>query len=189
MARPNSFVQANKATVQGGQKLASYEFLEGEDCVESEAVTLTDACGDELLGPREPDRSIPVVATFKPSTLHRGHEHEITDVAKIVLHYNPHRVTGLVQNTGCGNIRVGRRGVTPTTGYRLTPNATIIYEEPNVNRDAIYAIREGTMDSVAFAQEETVRYHHDHHDHECDDECDGHERAHDARAEGAAEGD
>lgn len=180
MAQPNNFVQVNTATTPG-KKLATYAFQDGDDCVESEAVTLTDANGDEILGPRPPATSIPVVATSQPSTLHRGHETRITDKAVVVLHANPHRVTGLVQNTGCGNIRVGRRGVTPTTGYRLAPNQTIIYEEPHVNRNAIWAIREGAMDSVAFAQEESVRYRRhdeDRHDDEDDDDdeserCDG----------------
>ena len=49
MSSPNSFIQTNNATVPGGKKLATYEFLEGPDLVESEAVTLTDSAGDEVL--------------------------------------------------------------------------------------------------------------------------------------------
>jgi hypothetical protein len=174
VAQPNSHVQVNNPTTQG-KKLATYEFLDGEGCVvDSEAVTLTDATGAEILGPRPPTRSIPVVATSQSSTLDEGHETPVTDVAAIILHANPHRVTGLVQNTGGANIRVGRRGVTATTGYRLVPNATIIYEEPNVNTDAIWAIREGATDSVAFSQEEAVRYDEGGRHDEDDDEDDEH---------------
>ena len=64
----------------------------------------------------------------------------------------------LVQNTGDANIRVGPEGVTPTTGYRLVPNQTIVYGQPNVNQGAIWAIREGATDSIAFSQEEVVAW-------------------------------
>lgn len=60
MATPNSFVQVNNATSLG-KKLATYEFLEGADVVESEAVTLTDSDGNELLGQKVMAGSVPVV--------------------------------------------------------------------------------------------------------------------------------
>lgn len=133
----------------------SYEDAEG-DCVQSEAVTLTDACGKEILGPRPAATSIPVVETSLPSTLQAGKEFTVTAAPVLVLAANGFRVTGLVQNTGSANVRVGAAGVTPTTGYRLVPNQTIIYGEPNVNKGEIWAVREGASDSVVFAQEETV---------------------------------
>jgi hypothetical protein len=158
VAQPNSFVEVNKATNVGGKKLATYEFLEGADCVESEAVTLTDAAGNEVLGPKIDTEALPVVVALQASSLQLGHETPVSAVAVLVLAANPMREAGLVQNTGNSNIRVGPAGVTPTTGYRLVPNQTIIYGQPNVNLDAIWAIREGATDSVAFSEEETIAW-------------------------------
>lgn len=155
MTQPNSFVQVNNATTPG-KKLATYEFLDGEDCLESEAVTLTDSEGNEVLGPKIMTESVPVVVALQASTLLPGKETPVTAAAVKVLSANPMREAGLVQNTGNANIRVGAAGVTATTGYRLVPNQTIIYGQPNVNQDEIWAIREGAVDSVAFSQEETV---------------------------------
>jgi hypothetical protein len=181
-SRTNAKIAVQKAT-NADAFLGGYEYDDADGCaVQSEAVTLTDACGNEVLGPRPAATSIPVVETSLPSTLHLGKEYPIGAVATLVIPANLHREAGLVQNTGNANIRVGPAGVTPTTGYRLVPNQTIIYGEPNVNKDAIWAIREGGVDSIAFAQEETIaigesagaiepppcRAKHDHHQH---DEC------------------
>jgi len=154
--RSNAKVAVQKATVADAF-LAGYEYDDTEGCkVQSEAVTLTDACGNEVLGPRSAATSIPVVETSLPSTLQAGHETPVGAVAVLVIPANAFRSTGLVQNTGGANLRVGAAGVTPSTGYRLVPNQTIIYGEPNVNKDDIWAIREGALNSVAFAQEETI---------------------------------
>src|SRR5438105_1080985 len=88
----------------------AYEDING-DCVQSEAVTLTDACGNEILGPRPANNSIPVVETTLPSTLQAGKEIPVTAAAVLVVPANPFRVTALVQNTGGGNLRVGAAGV------------------------------------------------------------------------------
>ena len=157
MAQPNSFVEVNKATT-AGKKLATYEFLDGSNCVESEAVTLTDSAGNEVLGPKSKADSLPVVVALQASTLQAGREMAVTATAVLVLPANARREAGLVQNTGSASIRVGAAGVTPTTGYRLVPNQTIIYGQPNVTQDEIWAIREGAVDSIAFAQEETVAW-------------------------------
>lgn len=159
MAQPNSFVQVNDVNPKTpGKKLATYEFLDGGDCVESEAVTLTDSAGNEIRGPKAATEALPVVVALQESTLQLGRETSITDVAVLVLPINPQRASGLVQNTGNANIRVGPVGITATTGFRLVPNQTIIYGQPNVNQGAVWAIREGTLDSVAFAQEELVAW-------------------------------
>jgi hypothetical protein len=172
---PNSSIAVNQA-VNPGKKLATYEFFDDKGCpVESEAVTLTDGLGNELLGPQEPSRSIPVVVADQASILHLGKETAVGATAVRLLHANHRRVTGLVENTGGANIRVGPRGVTPTTGYRLQPNCTIIYELPRVYRGEIWAISEGT-DSIAYSEEETAarpQHHHDKHDK--DDKDDKHE--------------
>ncbi len=160
MSQPNSFVQVNDVNPKTpGKKLATYEFLEDSgNCVESEAVTLTDSAGREVLGPKTAEEALPVVVAQQASELQLGKETPVGGVAALVLPANARRAVGLVQNTGGANIRVGPAGVTATTGYRLVPNQTIIYEQPNVNQDDIWAIREGAVDSVAFAQEETVAW-------------------------------
>jgi hypothetical protein len=157
VSQPNSFVQVNKAATPG-KKLATYEFLDGEDCVESEAVTLTDSAGNEVIGPKNDVDALPVVVALQASTLQLGHETPVSAAAVLIIPANSMREAALVQNTGGANIRVGPAGVTPTSGFRLVPNQTIIYGQPNVNRDAIWAIREGAVDSVAFAQEETIAW-------------------------------
>jgi hypothetical protein len=62
VAGPNAFVQVNVPTTTPlGKKLATYEFVDGGgDTVESEAVTLTDAAGNELLGQKPMADSVPV---------------------------------------------------------------------------------------------------------------------------------
>lgn len=153
---PNAKIAVQKATTADAF-LGGYAFEDTHgDCVQSEAVTLTDACGKEVLGPRPAATSIPVVETSLPSTLQAGRELPVTGTRVLVIPANPFRTTGIVQNTGSANVRVGIAGVTPTTGYRLVPNQTIIYSEPNVNKDAIWAVREGVSDSVVFVQEETI---------------------------------
>lgn len=136
--------------------LAGYAFEDDAgDCVQSEAVTLTDSCGHEILGPKAAHASLPVVATSLPSTLELGDESPVTSAAAMIVAANANRSTALVQNTGTANIRVGPPGVTTTTGLRVVPNQTVFYEEPNVYKGEIWAIAE-SIASVAFAQEETI---------------------------------
>lgn len=154
--KSNAKIAVQKASLVDAL-LGGYEYEDtNKSCVQSSAVTLTDACGNEVLGARPANNSIPVVETSLPSTLQAGKEVAVSAAAVLIIPANPFRVTALVQNTGSANLRVGAKGVTATTGYRLLPNQTIIYEEPNVNKDEIWAIREVAVDSVAFVQEETV---------------------------------
>lgn len=183
MSKPNSFIQVNVAA-EPGKKLAMYEFPDPEappdkadcppDLLQSEAVTLTTGEGVELLGLQLPERSVPVVVADQPEDLHNGKETVVGATAVRLLKGNQDRRTALVQNTGNANIRVGPPGVTATTGLRLVPNAIEIFDVPDVYLGEVWAIREGTADSVAFAQEATATVHpqhprHRHHeDHECD---------------------
>jgi len=171
---PNSSVAVNEAT-KPGKHLATYEFFDDKGCpIESEAVTLTDGLGNELLGPQEPSRSVPVVVAEQTSILQLGQETVVGSTAVQLLHANHHRVMGLVENTGGANIRVGPRGVTATRGYRLQPNCTIIYALPRIYRGEIWAISEGA-DSIAYAEEEIAarpEHHHDKHEpHEHHEGC------------------
>jgi hypothetical protein len=159
-----AYVQVNKPATLG-VKLATYEFEnDNGDDVQSEAVTLTDSAGDELLGVKPSAESLPVVLasdqaaipveiTSPTSTLNNGAETPITSAAAVaILAANPSRKQAIIQNTGAANIRVGVAGVTATTGLRLTPNAVYTYTNPNIYQGALYAIAEAAS-SVAFAQE------------------------------------
>ena len=151
----NARVAVQKATAPEAF-IAGYAFEDEDDChVQSSAATLTDSRGKEVLGPRPAASSIPVVATSLPSTLQLGKEFPVSAAPVRVLAANIHRVVAIVQNTGGANVRVGPAGVTTTTGYRLLPNQTIIYAEPNVNKGEIWAVGEDG-NSVVFTEEETV---------------------------------
>jgi len=150
-----SFVQVNVPTTSG-KKLATYEFVNtGGDVVESEAVTLTDSAGNELLGQKPVADSIPVVPAQTTSDLANGAETPVGAAAVSVLAANAARKTAVVQNTGAANVRVGVAGVTATSGLRLTPGASVVYDSPDVFQGEIFAIREGGVDSIVFAQEAT----------------------------------
>ena len=129
---PNeSYIAVNKATVAGGSKVATYEFVNtGGATVESEAVTLTTGTGDEQIGAKPSAESIPVVLatdqapievkiTSQTSTLNNGVETPVTSASAVqILAANPSRLQAIIQNTGTGNIRIGVAGVTATTGRR-----------------------------------------------------------------------
>lgn len=157
----NAFINVNKATTPAA-KVATYEYLDGGgNAVQSEAVTLTDSNGNELLGQQPMVESVPVViasdqspvpVTSVPATLELGHETAVLGVAVEVLAANPDRQWCLIQNTGTNNIRVGPAGVGLTTGLRLLPNGTMTINQLNPYQGALYAIAE-TGASIALAME------------------------------------
>ena len=67
------------------------------------------------------------------------------------------------------------------------PNQTIIYDEPYINKDDVWAIREGASDSIAFGQEETATRSSSHsgnsenNDDDHDDDDHEHDRHHENR--------
>lgn len=87
------------------------------------------------------------------ATLNNGSEATIT-VAAQVLAANVNRKAAVIQNTGTVNVRIGATGVTATTGLRLTPGASVTFEQPNVPTNAIFAVSEGAATTV-LAQEIT----------------------------------
>jgi hypothetical protein len=97
----------------------------------------------------------PVALVWPLGALLNGTETPVGAVAVLVLVGNALRTGAIVQNTGAANIRVGVAGVTATTGIRLTPNDSLLLNMPFCPPDALWAIREGAIDSVAFAAEET----------------------------------
>lgn len=87
------------------------------------------------------------------SDLQNGNETPVSAVAVLVLPANPTRKSAFVQNVGGANIRIGTVGVTATTGIRLVPDGQFQSNDPEVVVNDIYAIREGAVDSIAFATE------------------------------------
>lgn len=94
-----------------------------------------------------------LVAFFTSSTYSNGVETAVSNVAVQVAPANAVRRKLIVQNTGLGDVRVGTTGVTATTGTKLVPNGSLLIEMPDCPTNAIFAIREGGIDSVVLAQE------------------------------------
>jgi hypothetical protein len=65
-----------------------------------------------------------------------------------VLPADPTRKTAVIQNVGDTNIRVGAAGVTAADGLRLIANALVIFDEPYIVTQAIFAISEGPASST-----------------------------------------
>ena len=165
VADTNDFIQVNQATTACGKKLASYAYTDksGNE-VDSEAVTLTSGEGLELLGAMPSASSVPVVlatdqlpipiTSTVTNALNLPEPVVVTNAAAVaVLVDNPLRGWATVQNLGGTNIRVGDVTVSPTTGIRLSPNATFTFQNPNVYQGAIYAIAETATDSEAIGLE------------------------------------
>ena len=89
------------------------------------------------------------------ATLNNGAEVAVGAAAAVVLAANAARKSALIQNTGAANIRVGTVGVTNVTGFRMVPGAIFTMAPPFDPVNAIYAIREGGIDSIAFGMEVT----------------------------------
>lgn len=89
------------------------------------------------------------------STFNNGAETAVSSVAIQILAANASRKGALFQNTGANNIRVGAAGVAATTGVRLVAGAILIFSAPFDPTSAVFAIREGGSDSIAFAMELT----------------------------------
>lgn len=95
------------------------------------------------------------IITSSGATLRPGEEFSVSNTAVLLLPENLIRKKLIIQNTGVANVRVGDATVSPTNGTRLIPNGTMIIEMPDVPQNALYAIREGGVDSIVFAQEIT----------------------------------
>lgn len=93
------------------------------------------------------------VVTYIGGTLKPGAEYPISTVAVMVAPDNSARKKLIIQNTGVGNVRIGDSTVTSSSGVKLIPNGSMILEMPDVPQNAIYAIRDGGVDSVVFSQD------------------------------------
>lgn len=93
------------------------------------------------------------IVSMPTATLANGVETVVGAVAVSILPANAARKTAVIQNTGTANIRVGVVGVTAVTGLRIVPNGVAIYDMPFVAIQELFAIQEGSVGSIAFAQE------------------------------------
>lgn len=85
-------------------------------------------------------------------TLFNGVETAVSSTAVSVVAANPVRKKLIIQNTGANTVRIGVSGVTATTGFRITPGGSFVFDMPHCPTSQIFAIRE-TADSTVFAQE------------------------------------
>lgn len=86
-------------------------------------------------------------------TLNNGAQTTVAGVAVQVAAANSDRKKIIVQNVGAASIRLGVAGVTATTGMRLAPSQSVVFEMPWCPVQALFAIREGAVSSIALAQE------------------------------------
>lgn len=87
------------------------------------------------------------------ATLQNGAETAVAAAAIQVIAANPSRKVLVLQNVGPAIVRVGASGVTATTGLRIASGGERIFTMPFCPTNAIYAIREGALDSTVFAAE------------------------------------
>lgn len=97
----------------------------------------------------------PWVVGSPTGTLANGAQTAVAAAAVQILAADVNRKAALIQNVGIASIRVGVTGVTATTGFRLVPGQIVVLEMPYVPTQAIFAIREGAVSSIAFAMEIT----------------------------------
>lgn len=88
-------------------------------------------------------------------TWSNGTETLVGAVAVQIQAANPNRKRLIIQNLGNGAARIGITGVTATTGVRLNGGGILILEPPYQETNAIYAIREGAVNTTILTQETT----------------------------------
>lgn len=94
-----------------------------------------------------------ITSIFGTSSLSNGTQTTVSSSAVQILASNANRKWAVIQNVGVSNIRVGITGVTATTGILVVPNGNITFQMPNIPTNAIFAIRDGSVDSIALAIE------------------------------------
>lgn len=104
------------------------------------------------------DEAIKGIATGIASAPYQGDlingvETAVAGSAVQIAAANANAVYRIVQNTGVANIRVGITGVAATTGLRLAPGESVTFGPPYCPGDALFAIREGSVSSIAMVQE------------------------------------
>lgn len=140
---------ASESTLAG--VLAAVDQLEGfTDGLEALAQAIRDRLPASLTGAGNLKTA---ALEFAGGTLQNGAETAVADTAVQVIAASTSRKAVLVQNTGPANVRIGTSGVTLTTGFRLAAGELRVLTMPFCPQNAIYAIREGALDSTVFAAE------------------------------------
>lgn len=146
-------VTANLGTIDGVATAA----LQTQPGVDIGDVTINNTAGASAVNIQDGGNSITVdgtiTSTFSTSSLANGAETAVSSSAVQVLAANASRKFAVIQNTGVANVRIGITGVTATTGLALVPDGSLVLEMPYCATNAIFAIREGAVDSVVFAFE------------------------------------
>lgn len=99
---------------------------------------------------------VPVIAEAT-GTLANGVETTVDDTlgGVEIVAADTTRKAVMIQNVGSSNIRVGVSGVTATTGIRLAPGEVLTLKRPYVPTAALFAIKEGLLNSTALTQQIT----------------------------------
>jgi len=164
MPTSDSFIAVNQAT-NPGKKVATYEYLDGSgNVVESEAVTLTDGTGQEMIGPRIAADSIPVtLATDEPAlpvTPVKSTTSNVTAIAGVVIPVlllapNPSRLGFSIVNTSTTDtlfVLITPVGVVSPTFYSV-PIAPQGFYEDSVNYvDRVMGIWSGATGSALVTE-------------------------------------
>lgn len=85
--------------------------------------------------------------------LQNGAQTAVSSSAVQVLAANASRRKAVIQNVGLNPVRIGTTGVTATSGLRLAAGDVITFRNPDCPTNAIFAIRDGLLDSTVLAQE------------------------------------
>lgn len=93
-----------------------------------------------------------IATTTAAETLANGTQTTVGSSAVQVLAANTNRVAATIQNVGATNMRVGITGVSATTGYLVLASGGTFKTS---SKQAIFAIRDGSSDTTAFAAETT----------------------------------
>lgn len=93
------------------------------------------------------------VTAWGTSTPQNGTQFVTGVVPVQVLGLNPNRKSGVIQNIGSNNVRIGGPTVTATTGYQLLPTGDLETNNPDVATGPFYVVSEDGLPGLVFAAE------------------------------------
>lgn len=164
MPTSDSHITVNKAT-HPGKKVATYRYVDANsDVVESEAVTLTDGTGQEMIGPRIAADSIPVTLATDEAPLPivpvRCTNTSVTAIAATIvpvelLAANPSRLGFTIVNTSTTDtlfVLVSPVGVVSPSFYSVPIAPQSYYEDPVNYVDKVTGIWSGASGSALVTE-------------------------------------
>lgn len=96
-------------------------------------------------------KSVPVDVN-RAGTLANGVQTAVSSSAVQILAANANNRKVIIQNVGGASVRVGTTSVTATTGFRIAAGKTARFYMPDCPTNVLFAIREGTVDSIVLVQ-------------------------------------